>query len=94
MQHNRRLLLALTLSFVVPSVGPCFARATHPQGSATGPHDEEIVREIIDLERQEKEAALCPPNRERPVHRSVDGMDGGILCHGVFTLRETTRSGN
>lgn len=58
MQHNRRLVLALTLSFVVPSVVPCFARATHPQGSATGPHDEEIVREIIDLERQAKEAAL------------------------------------
>jgi len=50
--------LALTLSFVVPSVVPSFARATNPQGSATGPHDEEIVREIIDLERQAKEAAL------------------------------------
>jgi ketosteroid isomerase-like protein len=58
MQHNRRLLFVLTLSFVVPSAVPSFARATHPQGSATVPRDEEIVREIVDLERQAKEAAL------------------------------------
>ena len=58
MQHNRRVLLALTLSFIVPSAVPCYARATHPQGSSTVPRDEEIVREIVDLERQAKEAAL------------------------------------
>jgi ketosteroid isomerase-like protein len=56
MQHNRRLLLVLTLalSFIVPA----HARATRPQSNATGPRDEELVREIVDLERQAKEAAL------------------------------------
>lgn len=34
------------------------ARATHPQSNATGPRDEEVVREIVDLERQSKEAAI------------------------------------
>jgi ketosteroid isomerase-like protein len=56
MQHNSRWLLVLTL---LPSlVGPVFARATHPQSNASAPRDEEIVREIVDLERQAKEAAL------------------------------------
>lgn len=34
------------------------AKVTHPQSNATGPRDEEIVREIMDLERQSKEAAI------------------------------------
>ena len=34
------------------------ARATHPQSNATGARDEEAVREIVDLERQSKEAAI------------------------------------
>ena len=34
------------------------ARATHPQNNATGPRDEEVVREIVDLERQAKDAAI------------------------------------
>ena len=56
MQHNSRLLLVLTL--LLSLVVPVFARATHPQTNAIGPRDEEIVREIVDLERQAKEAAL------------------------------------
>ena len=34
------------------------ARATHPQTNANGARDEEVVREIVDLERQSKEAAI------------------------------------
>jgi ketosteroid isomerase-like protein len=45
-------MLALSLSFALP------AYATRPQSNASGAHEEEIVREIVDLERQAKEAAL------------------------------------
>ena len=34
------------------------ASATHPQTNANGARDEEVVREIVDLERQSKEAAI------------------------------------
>jgi len=54
MKHNRRPLLVIGLAF-------CFvlpAHATRPQTNATGPRDEEVIREIVDLERQAKEAAI------------------------------------
>lgn len=56
MQHNSRLLLVLTLA--VAFIVPANARATRPQSNATGPRDEETVREIVDLERQAKDAAI------------------------------------
>jgi hypothetical protein len=56
MQHNSRLLLVLTLA--VAFIVPAHARATRPQSNATGPRDEETVREIVDLERQAKDAAI------------------------------------
>jgi ketosteroid isomerase-like protein len=43
-------LLALSLA--------ASARATRPKSNAAGPAEEETVREIMDLERQAKEAAL------------------------------------
>jgi hypothetical protein len=54
MVHNSVSLLvwALALSCVLP------AHATRPQTNATGPRDEEIIREIVDLERQAKDAAI------------------------------------
>lgn len=52
MQHNSvsLLVLALAVSFVVP------ARASRQQGA--GGRDEDTIREIVDLERQAKEAAI------------------------------------
>ncbi len=53
MKHNSAMLLlmlALTSSL--------HARTTRPQSNATGPRDEEVVREIVDLEKQAKEAAI------------------------------------
>jgi ketosteroid isomerase-like protein len=54
MRHNglSLLMLCLLLWFAVP------ANASRPQSSTTGPREEEIIREIVDLERQAKEAAL------------------------------------
>ena len=54
MRHNSPALLqlALALSFALP------ATASRPQSNPSGSREEEIVREIIDLERQAKEAAL------------------------------------
>jgi len=54
MRHNSPalLLLALALSVALP------ATASRPQSNPPGSREEEIVREIIDLERQAKEAAL------------------------------------
>lgn len=54
MKHNR---VALFVALVVLS-SSLHARATRPQTNATGPRDEEAVREIVDLERQAKDAAL------------------------------------
>jgi hypothetical protein len=54
MQHNSRQLLVVTLLFAV--IAPAYA--SRPQGNTTGARDEELVREILDLERQAKEAAL------------------------------------
>ena len=54
MQHNRRLLFVLVLALAVPASG----RASRPRSNATGPVEEETVREIVDLERQAKEAAM------------------------------------
>jgi ketosteroid isomerase-like protein len=54
MKHNSAVLLVLLLA--LSSV--LQAKATRPQTSATGPRDEETVREIVDLERQAKEAAI------------------------------------
>jgi len=53
MQHNSRQLLVLALVFAV--IVPAYA--SRPQAT-TGARDEELVREILDLERQAKEAAL------------------------------------
>ena len=53
MIHNRRALLALVLSAAVAPL----AHATRPQNSG-GSRDEETIREIVDLERQAKEAAI------------------------------------
>jgi len=54
MQHNGLTLyvLALVLSVSLP------ANATRPKNNASGPAEEEAVREIVDLERQSKDAAL------------------------------------
>ncbi len=54
MKHNSAELfvLALAFTFVLP------AQATRPQSNAAGPHEEETIREIVDLERQAKEAAI------------------------------------
>jgi hypothetical protein len=54
MKHNR---VALFIAMVVLS-SSLHARTTRPQSNATGPRDEGVVREIVDLERQAKEAAL------------------------------------
>ena len=54
MKHNR---VALFVAMVVVS-SSLHARTTRPQSNATGPRDEEVVREIVDLERQAKDAAL------------------------------------
>jgi hypothetical protein len=54
MKQNRIMLFVVLLVF---SPG-LYARASHPQSNATGPHDEEVVREIVDLERQAKDAAI------------------------------------
>jgi len=54
MQHNRSLLFVLVLALAMPALG----RASRPKSNATGPVEEETVREIVDLERQAKEAAL------------------------------------
>ena len=54
MKHNR---VALSVALVV-LCSSLHARATRPQANATGPRDEEVVREIVDLERQAKDAAL------------------------------------
>jgi hypothetical protein len=53
MIHNRRALLALVLTAVVSPL----AQATRPQNNGNS-RDEETIREIVDLERQAKEAAL------------------------------------
>jgi ketosteroid isomerase-like protein len=54
MQHNSRPLLSIGLAFCL--VLPAYA--TRPQTNATGPRDEEVIREIVDLERQAKDAAI------------------------------------
>jgi hypothetical protein len=54
MKHNR---VAVFVAMVVVS-SSLHARTTRPQSNATGPRDEEVVREIVDLERQAKDAAL------------------------------------
>ena len=54
MQHNSRQLLVVTLFFSL--IAPAYA--SRPQNNTTGARDEELVREILDLERQAKEAAL------------------------------------
>lgn len=54
MQHNSSQLLAVALAigFALP------AYATRPQSNASGPREEEEVREIVDLERRAKDAAI------------------------------------
>ena len=53
MQQNSisLLVVALALSLAAP------ARATRPQSTTAGPRDEEVIREIMDLEKQAKDAA-------------------------------------
>ena len=54
MQQNSLSLLvvALALSLATP------ARATRPQSSTAGLREEEVIREIMDLEKQAKDAAI------------------------------------
>ena len=54
MKHNGVALLVVTA--ILSST--LHARATRPQANASGPRDQETVREIVDLERQAKEAAI------------------------------------
>jgi ketosteroid isomerase-like protein len=54
MQHNRTLLFVLAVAFALP----VSASASRPKTNAAGPAEEEEVREIVDLERQAKDAAL------------------------------------
>jgi hypothetical protein len=56
MQHNRTLLLGLAFAFAVAV--PLPAHATRPKTNAIGAVEEEVVREIVDLEKQAKDAAL------------------------------------
>lgn len=58
MQHNRNLLLMLGLGLVLSLAAPARAHATRPKTNASNPVEEEVVREIVDLERQAKDAAL------------------------------------
>ena len=57
MKHNSALLLLVPLLLMALS-SSMQARTTRPQTNATGPREEEVVREIVDLERQAKEAAI------------------------------------
>ena len=54
MPHNRLLLSVFVFTLVLPAS----ARLSHPRSNASGPAEEEVVREIVDLERQAKDAAL------------------------------------
>jgi ketosteroid isomerase-like protein len=54
MKRSSAVLLVVLLA-VSPGLQ---ARATHPQSNAAGPREEEAVREIVDLERQSKDAAI------------------------------------
>jgi ketosteroid isomerase-like protein len=54
MKRNSAQLLAAILVLA----SGLHAKATHPQNNANVPRDEEIVREIMDLERQSKDAAI------------------------------------
>ncbi|MGC2197859.1 MAG: nuclear transport factor 2 family protein [Terriglobales bacterium] len=54
MIRNSAALFVVMLAVVSASQ----AGVTHPQANASGPRDEGIVREIVDLERQAKEAAI------------------------------------
>ncbi len=54
MKHNRVALFVALVAFSTS----LHARTTRPQTNATSPRDEEAVREIVDLERQAKDAAL------------------------------------
>jgi ketosteroid isomerase-like protein len=56
MQHNSHLLLVVALAFC--SALPARASVTRPQTNASGPREEEVIREIVDLERQAKDAAI------------------------------------
>lgn len=58
MQHNRSALLMLALVLGLPFVLPVPAQASRPKTNAIGPIEEEVVREIVELERQAKDAAL------------------------------------
>jgi hypothetical protein len=58
MQHNRSLLLMLGLGLVLSLAAPAQAHASRPKTNANGPVEEEVVREIVDLEKQAKDAAL------------------------------------
>jgi ketosteroid isomerase-like protein len=58
MQHNRALLLLLAFVLVLVFAAPIPAYATRPKTNAIGPVEEEVVREIVDLEKQAKDAAL------------------------------------
>jgi ketosteroid isomerase-like protein len=54
MKHNSVSLLVLTLALTMALP----AQATRPQNNGTNSREEETIREIMDLERQAKEAAL------------------------------------
>ena len=58
MQHNRSTLLMLGLALILGFAAPVQAHASRPKTNATSPVEEEAVREIVDLERQAKDAAL------------------------------------
>jgi ketosteroid isomerase-like protein len=54
MRHNSSILFVLAALFSLPFA----AEATRPKSNASGPAEEQAVREIVDLEHQAKEAAL------------------------------------
>ena len=54
MKRNSAAVFVVTLALA--SALP--AKTTRPQTNATGPREEEVVREIVDLERQAKDAAI------------------------------------
>lgn len=59
MKHNRRrLLLLLLLSFSIAASASDLRRQNTVPAPATGSRDQDVVREILDLERQAKDAAV------------------------------------
>lgn len=60
MKHNRLRLLVLLPVLYLPASASDLRRQTNPpaQPATTGSHNQETIREILELERQSKDAAV------------------------------------